>query len=163
MRLVFGTLPTIFKRDFMFFFTVQLVIFIKVIIFFSFFGHGLSYYGQPLAWDIPFAPLPIFGNMINVWDYFFHQAMHILIALWVFLLVKHLRQFHFNEWGFLFLIATIIHNAGYWLTSSHPSWLFSVRDFLIDYFSLWGFFLVFLLILKWFPSIKKWRIPYFDG
>jgi hypothetical protein len=163
MKLLFGTSPQIFKRDFLLYFSVQTAIFAKVILFYFYFGHGLSYYGQPLALDVPFIALPVFGNLLHVWDYFFHQTMHVLIALWVFLLARNLQKFLFHELAFLFLVATFMHNVGYWLTASHPSWLYSVQDYIIDYFSLWGFFLLFWLVIKLVPSLRKIRIPYFDG
>src|SRR5690606_773805 len=96
--------------------------------------------GQPVFLDLPFIAIPVFGNLIHVWDYFFHQIMHVSIAVWVFLYAKHVKKIILHEMILLFLIAVVLHNIGYWLTRSHTSWAFSARDFLVDFTALWIFF-----------------------
>ncbi|MEK6901962.1 MAG: hypothetical protein AABX02_00035, partial [archaeon] len=142
-KLEYGCPPATFRRDWMLYVAIQLVIFIKVVLFFIFFAKGVSYGGQPLAVDLPFVAMPVFGNLFHIWEYLFHQIMHVLIAFWVILLVKHTKKFDVKQTAKLFVIATILHNVGYWVTGSHPSWLYSLRDFATDYVALWGFFTLF--------------------
>jgi hypothetical protein len=158
----YGCEPQTFFRDWMFFVSIQAIIFVKVVAFFIFFGHGISYYGQPIALNIPFITMPVFANLVQVWEYFFHQLMHALIAVWMFLLVKHMKVFDGKGLVKLFFIATILHNVGYWFTAAHPSISFSIRDFLTDYLALVVFFGIFWVMVKLFPALKKWKIPFFD-
>lgn len=162
-KLEYGTDPATFQRDWLYYVAIQMLIFVKVVLFFIFFGHGISYFTQPLALNIPFVAMPVFGNLIMVWEFLFHQIMHVLIAFWVLLFVKHMKRFNAWETAKLFFIATILHNVGYWFTATHPSWLFSARDFLTDFAGLWIFFTLFWVLLKIVPALKKVKIPHFDS
>ncbi len=161
--LVVGTPSKLFVRDFMFYTAIQATIFVKVIIFVAVFGAGISYAGQPLALDLPFIAMPVFGNTIHAFDYFFHQLMHVLIFFWMFLLAKHVKAFKPLELALLFLLADVMHNIGYWLTYSHPSVAFSIRDFFTDYVALWLFFLLCAALVNFVPFVKKIKLKYFDA
>ncbi len=150
-----------FTRDWMFYVSIQLIIFIKVLIFFYLFGNGVSYSSQPLAINIPFAAVPVFGNLFHVWEYLFHQLMHVLIAFWALLMAKHVKKINVKQTIMLFGLATILHNVGYWLTYSHPSLAFSANDFMTDFAALWVFFLVFYFGFKLVPQSRKWKVPFF--
>lgn len=152
----------LFLRDWMFYVTVQAVIFIKVVAFYTMFGHGISYFGQPLMLNVPFMAVPVFGNLYHVWEYFFHQLMHIFILFWTLLLAKHIVKVDWLALGKLFFIAVVLHNIGYWFTFSHPSLIFSLRDFATDFVALFLFFALFRLGFKLVPQSKKWTIPLFD-
>ncbi len=151
-----------FLRDWMFYVSIQVIIFIKTVIFFFLFGHGISYVGQPVVANLLFVALPVFGNPVHVGDFLFHQLMHVLIAVWVLLLAKHVKKVDWFELGVLFFIATVLHNVGYWLTRAHPSWAYSFRDFGVDFVALFIFFIIFRLGLALVPVSRKWKIPYFD-
>ena len=152
----------LFLRDWMFYVTIQAFIFIKVVVFFFLFGRGISYVGQPLILNVPFAAVPLFGNLYQVWEFFFHQLMHILILFWVLLLAKHMIKVKWLELGKLFFIAVVLHNVGYWFTYSHPSLLYSLHDFAVDFVALVLFFAFFRLAFKIVPASKGWKIPLFD-
>ena len=152
----------LFLRDWMFYVTVQAVIFVKVVAFFSIFGHGISYVGQPLILSAPFIALPLFGNNYQVWEFFFHQIMHVFILFWTLLLAKHVVKVNWLQLGKLFFIAVVLHNVGYWFTSSHPSVLYSLHDAATDFIALVLFFTIFRLAFKLIPASKKWTIPLFD-
>jgi hypothetical protein len=152
----------LFLRDWMFYVTIQALIFVKVVAFFSLFGHGVSYYGLPLVLDVPFAAVPLFGNLFHVWEFFFHQIMHVLILFWTLLLAKHIVKVNWATLGKLFFVAVVLHNVGYWFTASHPSLLFSAKDFVTDFVALALFFALFRLGFKLVPASKKWAIPLFD-
>ncbi len=162
--LVVGTPVNQFWKDFRFYVLIQLLIWIKTIIFFFVFGKGLSYQGQPTLVNIPFIALPFFdGNPIFILDYAFHQSMHLSIALWVFLLAKHMKEFKFFSMAKLFFVAVILHNVSYWLTRSHASLAYSIKDFIQDYIALWMFWLLFLLVLRVFPRLRQHKLPLFDA
>ncbi|MDP2666180.1 MAG: hypothetical protein Q8P05_01605 [Candidatus Diapherotrites archaeon] len=150
---------SLFRRHWNFYVALQVLIFIKVILFYIFLGHGVSYAGQPMWLDLPFIGIPVFGNPIHVFDYIFHQLMHALIFVWVFLLAKHIRKIEWKNLALLFLVAVVLHNIGYWLTASHPSLAFSVRDFLVDYASLWVFFGLARFGLKVLPQVGRFNVP----
>ena len=153
----------LFLRDWLWYVGVNAVLFFKVVLFFFVFGHGISYYGQPIYLDVPFASVPVFGSLVNILDYFFHQLMHLSIAVWVFLVAKHARRIDLVSYALLFALASFLHNVGYWLTASHPSWAYSVMDYFIDYFSLW-FFLVLFRVLMWaVPALRKVRVPFLES
>ncbi|MFH0970807.1 MAG: hypothetical protein V1776_05100 [Candidatus Diapherotrites archaeon] len=162
MKDIAGNPPRIFWKYFMFYLAIQILIWIKVGIFYFWFGYGISYYAQPLLWDAPFVAVPAFGNLFHVWEFFFHQIMHVLIAVWVFLLAKHANKMDWGELAGLFFGVVILHNVGYWFTFAHPTILFSVSDFLTDYVSLWVFFLVFSFFLHLYPRAKKWTVPWLE-
>ena len=162
-HLVVGTPRHEFWRDFRFYVFIQALIWVKTIIFFFFFGRGLSYHGQPVVLNLPFIALPFFdGNPIFIADYAFHQLMHISIALWVFLLAKHLKEFKPFSLAKLFFVAVVLHNISYWLTRSHTSLAYSLKDFVQDYIALWMFLFFFMLLLRYFPKLQKIRIPFFE-
>lgn len=152
-----------FLKDFKFYVLIQVLIAVKVAIFFLAFGHGVSYGGQPVWIDLPFVAVPVFGNVAHVFEYAFHQSMHVLIALWVFLLARRVK--HVNVFGLsvLFLIATVLHNVGYWLTFSHSSLAFSVRDFGVDFVSLWIFFLVFRVLQQRVGFVRAFPLSFFKS
>ncbi len=152
----------LFLRDWMFYVTIQVLIFFKTIVFYFFFGKGISYAGQPLLFAAPFVSVPVFLNAIQLWEFFFHQIMHILILFWTLLLAKHTVKVNWLELGKLFFVAVVLHNVGYWFTNTHPSLNFSIRDFATDFIALVLFFALFRLAFKRVPALKKWTIPLFD-
>ena len=152
----------LFLRDWMFYVTIQALILVKVIVFFFLFGHGTAAFGQPFVLSLPLIGVPVFSSPIIVWEFFFHQLMHIFILFWVLLLAKHVVKVNWLEIGKLFFVAVVLHNVGYWITASHPSILFSVHDFATDFIALVLFFAMFRLGFKFVPQSKKWTIPLFD-
>lgn len=159
MKLLVGTPVPTFVRDFAFYLSIQVLIWIKVLFTFLLFGMGIAYSAQPVLIHLPFVFVPVFQNSFQVWEWLFHQVMHVSIALWVFLLAKHMRKIKFFEIATLFLVAVVLHNIGYWLTSAHPSLVYSANDFLLDYAALWGFFIFFVLAVRLIPALKKIRVP----
>ncbi len=151
--MVMGTPSKVFWNDFRFYVLIQLLILVKVVLLFFWLGQGISYRGQPTFINLPFIAVPAFGSIIHVLDYAFHQLMHVSIALWVFLLAKHMHQFKPFSIFRLFLVASLLHNVGYWITKSHPSWAYSLQDYVTDFVALWAFFGLFWLAMKFFPAL----------
>lgn len=163
MKLLFGTPEKIFVRDFVWYVSIQVVIWIKVLATFLAFGMGIAYSAQPVLIHLPFVFVPVFQNSFQVWEWLFHQVMHFGIALWVFLLAKHVQKIKFFEIATLFLVAVVLHNIGYWLTFSHPSLAYSANDFLFDFIALWGFFIFFTIVMRSIPFVKRVRVPFLEG
>jgi len=162
MKLLFGTPEKIFVRDFAFYLSIQIVIWFKVILTFFLFGKGISFSGLPIAVHLPFSSIFVFQNVYQVWEWGFHFLMHFFIAVWVFLLVKHVQKIVLHELIFLGGLAVFLHNVAYWFTRSHMSWRFSVWDILADFFSLVFFFVLFMILFRVFPSLRKKKIPYLE-
>lgn len=152
----------LFLRDWMFYVTVQAVLFVKVVLFYFLFGHGIAAFRKPIVISLPLFSVPVFGNLYIVWEFFFHQLIHIFILFWVLLLAKHVVKTNWLDLGKLFFAAVVLHNVGYWFTFSHPSWVYSARDFATDFVALFLFFALFRLGFKLVPQSKKWAIPLFD-
>lgn len=147
-RTILGMPVSVFHRLWVFYVGIQFVIWVKIFLFFLFFGKGISYSGLSSAFDFPFIGYPVFANGVQLAEYGFHQSMHVLIAVWVFFLAKSMIDFNGRELMVWFLFAVILHNVAYWVFSAHPSFLYSIKDFIADYFMLWFFFLVFLFIQR---------------
>lgn len=152
----------LFLKDWMFYVTVQALILVKVLVFFFLFGHGTAAFGQRFVLNLPLIGVPVFSSPIIVWEFFFHQLMHVFILFWVVLLAKHMVKVNWLELGKLFFVAVIMHNVGYWLTFTHESLLYSLKDFATDFIALFLFFALFRLGFKLVPQSKKWTIPLFD-
>lgn len=160
---VVGTPAHTFWHDFKYYVSVQALIWIKTIILFLWIGMGVSYRGQPLLLSIPFVALPYYqSNLLFLVDFLFHQLMHVAIALWVFLLAKHMKEFKPFSIAKLFVVAVFLHNISYWLTRSHVSLAYSLKDVLTDYLALWMFLFFFMFVLRFFPQLRKWHIPFIE-
>ncbi len=152
----------LFLRDWMFYVTIQALILVKVIVFFFLFGHGAASFGQPFILSLPLIGVPVFSNPFIVWEFFFHQLMHVFILFWTLLLAKHVVKVNWLDLGKLFFAAVVLHNVGYWFTSSHASLFYSLKDFATDFVFLALFFALFRLGFNLVPQSKKWIIPLFD-
>lgn len=162
-HLVVGTPRHQFWHDFRYYVLIQATIWIKTIVFFLVLGVGISYRSQPVLIQLPFIALPYFqDNIFFLLDFLFHQLMHVAIALWVFLLAKHLKEFKPFSLAKLFFVAVVLHNISYWFTRSHASLEYSLKDFVQDYIALWMFLFFFMLLLRYFPRLQKIRIPFFE-
>lgn len=152
-----------FHQLWYFYVGIQVLLLAKVLIFFLFFGKGISYTGQPVWLNIPFIAVPVFGNIVHVAEYVFHQFVHVAIFFWVFALARELKDVRWGKMILLYLVAVTLHNVGYWLTASHPSLLYSMRDFATDFIALWGFFFLSRWAFRHLPVLKKMRIPLLEN
>lgn len=162
-NLVVGTPKHQFWRDFKFYVSIQVLIWIKTIIFFLVLGAGISYRGQPVLISLPFIALPEYhNNILFLLDFLFHQLMHVAIALWVFALAKHMKVF--KPWAIakLFAVAVLLHNISYWLTRSHVSLEYSLKDIFTDYIALWMFLFLFMMLLRHYPVLQHIHIPFLE-
>lgn len=101
---------------------LQAVIWIKCWVFFALYGAG----------RVMAANSFLFPQDAVVFNYYFHEAMHVAIGILALLFGKNLKKI---EWLRLIAIifgAVAVHNVAYWFTWSHPNILYSVYDFCYD-------------------------------
>jgi hypothetical protein len=152
MSKILGMNVSTFHKLWIFYIGIQAAIWIKVFLFSVFFGTGISYLGQPSSFEFPLIGFPVFADAVQFLEYGFHQSMHLLIGIWMFLFAKNVKKVIVGEIAVWFFFAVILHNIGYWVFRAHPSLAFSAFDFISDYLFLWFFFILF----KYgFPKIKE--------
>ena len=134
---------------------LQAIIWAKCALFFVWFGHGKSM--QFSFQDFPESAI--------VFDYFFHNGMHFLIALLALLFgasmprinqVKPAAAAHaIAKLAAIVLIAVALHNAAYWFTATHPGIEYTLFDFTRDFVMLSAFVLAGFLLNAIWVKIKR--------
>ncbi|MCX6799257.1 MAG: hypothetical protein NTW59_04145 [Candidatus Diapherotrites archaeon] len=123
---------------------IQAVIWVKSAFFFLWFGHGKALDFSRGA----FSP----GAL--AFDYYFHEAMHVLIGVLALLFGANLRRIEWRSLVPIVLGAVALHNVAYWATASHPSVFYSIQDFATDSVLLLAFVCAGYLLQK-VPLRKK--------
>jgi hypothetical protein len=101
---------------------LQAIIWIKSALFFAWFG-----YGRAALFNIQaFTPEAL---AFNFW---FHEAMHLGIAVLALLFGKNLKKLEGVKLAAIIFVAVGLHNLAYWFTRSHPSMLYNALDFVSD-------------------------------
>ncbi|MBI5176793.1 hypothetical protein HY995_01760 [Candidatus Micrarchaeota archaeon] len=153
-----------FSRIALLYFGVQAAIWIKVGVYFSLFGKGVTAAYGHLA--DPYALLNIYSLFLSspavFFDAVFHQAAHALIALCVFALARNGNNANPLPLLPLFALASLLHNVGYWFTGIFPTWQSAFLDYLMDVFLLYFFFYLFKAAGKLIPQLGKIRIPWLE-
>lgn len=125
---------------------LQIVIWAKCALFFAWFGHGKS---------MPFSFQDFPADAIQ-FDFFFHNAVHFLIAALALLFGANLKK---NEWQKLVAIvlaAVALHNVAYWFTATHPGIEYAAFDFARDFVLLFAFIAAgFALNMLWKRFCKR--------
>ncbi len=101
---------------------LQAVIWAKCIAFFLLFGFGKSMDFNAQAF--PAAAL--------LFDFFFHNAMHVGIGILALLFGKNMQKIEWIKLVAVVFVAVALHNALYWFTASHPTAAYSAFDFARD-------------------------------
>ncbi len=152
------------QKTVFFYVFIQVAIWAKVLVYFILLGSG-----QTVAIHTPHVflnPLLFFESFLSFngverFDLLFHQTMHVLIALCVFLLSKHYFGKKISELFKIFFVAAVLHNVGYWLTNVFASPELLLIDFFGDIFALFFFYYLFRLVNS-FNFIKRLKIPFFE-
>ncbi len=101
---------------------LQTIIWAKCTLFFALFGHGRT----------ALFNLAAFSQEALVLNFWFHEAMHVGIAILALLFGKNLKKLEWAKLAAIVFVAVALHNVGYWLTESHSSIGYSVFDFAFD-------------------------------
>ncbi len=101
----------LFKRHVLFYLLIQVVIWIKVAIFYSLYGHGIVF-GTFAPPNLEFLTVFPFN-----FDWIFHQTMHLLIFFALFLFARRVKEPDNFQLTIFFAIAIFLHNVSYWLTA----------------------------------------------
>jgi len=110
---------------------LQLVIWVKTVLYF------LQYGGGRVA-DFSLAAFPAEAVL---WDFVFHEAMHVSIGILALLFGARIKRIEWPKLVVIVFIAVAVHNFAYWLTASHPSIGISAIDFARDCVILLAFIL----------------------
>lgn len=131
--------PRLFYKHAAFYTVIQVIIWIKVAIFFSLYGHGYFVAG-------PFAPF-IAPQLLAVphlfFDYMFHQTMHVLIFVALLLFARRIEKPNNLQLAVFFSVAVFLHNVGYWFTNVFDTLPALLADAALDFAAL---FILFYLI-----------------
>ncbi|MBI4044190.1 MAG: hypothetical protein HY392_00605 [Candidatus Diapherotrites archaeon] len=154
-----------FHKNALFYVFLQVVILAKVLVFFAFIGRGQTGALQwsPHLFINPVAFVQAFFSFtaIERFDLLFHQSMHVLIAASVFVFAKQAKQNNMAELFKVFFAASVLHNAGYWLTGVFSSPWILLLDFFGDIAALFFFYFVFRFLCKLKP-VSSFRIPFVE-
>ena len=101
---------------------LQVVIWVKSFAFFSLYG-----FGRVARFNRQF-----FSQDVILFDFLFHEAMHIGIGLLALWFGKNLKKLELLKLFAIVFIAVFLHNLAYWLTKSHKDILYSATDFASD-------------------------------
>ena len=101
---------------------LQVAIWIKCTAFFALYGAGrVAQFNSYL--------FPLEAVQFN---FFFHETMHIAIAVLALLFGKNLEKIRPLKLVATVFAAVAVHNVAYWFTNSHQSLLYSAYDFSYD-------------------------------
>ncbi len=162
----FGMAAPAFRRLAGFYLAVQAAIWVKVAAFFFLFGKGTT-----PAYNMFFLSKPegfpawlqiVFSSPLYLFDGVFHQVAHALIAACVFALARDAKNANPLNLLPLFLLASLAHNIGYWLTGVFPSASYAFIDYLNDVLFLYAFFYAFKIGLWLLPQLRRLRFPAID-
>ncbi len=123
----------LFKKHVFLYIAVQVVLWIKVLLFYNFFGQGiLMRLSEPFYTLAPFLSPEVFTSNLLVFDYLFHQTVH--VAIWVLIAIFAAKavKLKFKHLLALTLIANVLHNVGYWITNSFTDFDALLLDFVQD-------------------------------
>ena len=108
---------------------LQAIIWVKCAWFFALFGHGRA----------ALFNLAAFSQEALVFNFWFHEAMHVGIGILALLFGKNLKRLEWVKLVAIIFVAVALHNVGYWLTKSHHSVGYSAFDFASDSVLLFAF------------------------
>ncbi len=131
--------PRLFYNHAAFYALIQVIIWIKVAIFFSLYGHGYFVAGT----FAPFIAPQLFTVPHLLFDYIFHQVMHLLIFVALLLFARRIKQPNNLQLAVFFAVAVFLHNVGYWFTNVFDTLPALLADAALDFAAL---FILFYLI-----------------
>lgn len=155
-----------FHKNALFYVFLQVVILAKVLVFFALTGRGQT---DALAWSphlflnpLSFVQAFFSFSALEQFDLLFHQSMHVLIAVSVFVFAKQAAKNNFSELFKIFFAASVLHNIGYWLTRVFPGPGLLLLDFFGDIAALFFFYFLFRFLCKLKP-VSSLRIPFVEA
>ena len=108
---------------------LQVVIWVKCIAFFAWFGYGMSGTFNVTA----------FPEWALAFDFFFHSGMHFAIGILALLFGKSIGRVEWPKLVAVVFAAVAVHNVAYWFTASHQYAWYSALDFTRDSLILFAF------------------------
>ena len=112
----------LFKKHALFYIAIQVVLWLKVALFYYLYGQGiLLRLIEPTYTLAPLLAPQVFTSNLLVFDWLFHQAVHLALAVSIFLFARRVKKINLTELVPLVLIADVLHNVGYWFTNSFTS------------------------------------------
>ena len=132
----------LFSKHVLFYILIQVVIWIKVAIFYSLYGHGIV-----LGSFAPFSNPSLLAVFPFNFDWAFHQIMHLLIFFALFLFARQVKKPDNLQLAAFFAVAVVLHNVGYWLTAVFSGLSPLIFDALGDFGLLFIFFYLIRIIL----------------
>ncbi|MBI5553987.1 MAG: hypothetical protein HY917_04595 [Candidatus Diapherotrites archaeon] len=154
----------LFVRHAGFYVFLQVLIWVKVFFFFSAFGKGImvpdSSFFEVLR-NGGFAAIPFALSWVS-FDFWFHEFLHVLIALNVFVFARSAGSVSLVRLLGVFLVASVLHNVGYWVTNVFVSPGLLVADFVTDVLLLFLFYFLFRWVCGHSARVEGLRFPLVD-
>ncbi len=125
---------------------IHLVLWTKVLLFYQLYGQGILL--RLLDPQYTLAPLLspyVFTSNLLIFDWLFHQAIHVSIAVVIFLFARRFSP-SLVKLVPIILIADVLHNVGYWFTNAFATFDLLAFDFIDDFI----FMLLFYYLCKFF-------------
>lgn len=101
---------------------LQVVIWIKCAAFFAIYGAG----------RVADFNAYLFPPDAVVFNFFFHEGMHVAIGILALLFGKNLKRIEWIKLVAVIFVAVLVHNLAYWFTNTHISVAYSAYDFSSD-------------------------------
>lgn len=152
----------LFKKHALFYVAVQVVLWLKVALFYYLYGQGiLLRLIEPSYTLAPLLMPQVFTSNLLIADWLFHTAVHIALGVMFYLFARRAKSIKLVELVPLVLIADALHNVGYWFTNSFSSSLGMALDFVDDFVLMTLFIYLFAFLsrrYKWFGKLlpMKW-------
>ncbi len=141
-------------KVFAFYFLLQAIIWAKVFLFYTWYGYGqITHFNKHL-----------FPEELYLANFFFHQAMHLLILVAAFAFARQLDLQKTNDWKLLGLVAAaaVLHNFAYWLSNSYESQPSIIIDFIFDVGTLFALIITSNYLSKKYSFFRNIKIPLLD-
>ena len=137
----------------LFYFLLQVAIWIKSFVFLERYGVG----------QVAGRGLTTVAQHTILADILFHQGMHVLIAIAAFTFGRDLFQIDDRKLIILVIIAVFLHNVAYWLTGVFHSPVAAFFDLVQDGVTLFAFLVASKYLTNKHPFFKNLRFPIIDG
>ena len=138
-----------FKRIFVFFLLLQIIIWAKAFLFFQWFGFGA----------VNTLNRQFFPEEILLPNFLFHETMHALILIVAFSFARQLKEIDDAKLLKLVFAAAVLHNIAYWFTRVFETHLGLVVDFFTDIGVLYAFIITSNYLAKKYFFFRNLKIP----
>ncbi len=147
----------LFKKHVLLYVAIQVVLWIKVSAFYFLYGQGiLLRLIEPFYTFAPILSPQVFASNLLVFDWLFHQLIHLSLGIMIFLFARRIKTISFAQLFPIVLFADVLHNVGYWFTNSFNSFNSLALDFVDDFVLMVLFICLFYFLskqYKWFSEL----------